>query len=90
MKRAKDSQPWKNFLFRLNEQNFEMFPRMGDPIPVHKRDTPLTIENVGFVWFRRKSGKLTKTQMKGLTFYKALGFKVYVLNAAGERVGEGD
>jgi len=77
MKRARDSAEWKTFMHELSKQGFEILPRIGNPIPLHKIGEPYSLSSVWWVFFRRKGGRFTKKQNQGMEFMRALGLKVF-------------
>jgi hypothetical protein len=75
---------WSRFLQEIRVNGQEIVARMGNPLWLHKRGTPFTMENITIVFFAHKRLRkprdlddgYSKNQLKGIKIYQELGFKV--------------
>jgi len=85
LKRNDKNPAWKNFLQEIKVSGQEVISRLGNPLMVHKVNTPFSKETVTLVFFAHKSRRakprdlddgFSKNQLKGIKIYTELGFKV--------------
>jgi len=77
MKRAKESPDWVRFIGKVYSEGYEVISRLGNPIVMHKTNTPFARETVWFCFFRKKNGKFSAHQKKGMEIFEALGLHVF-------------
>ena len=76
MNRAKDSYEWERFLRKTYEDGYEVFTRLGSPIIKHKQGEPFKRDTTSFVFFRKKNGRFSIHQQKGMEILANLGLRV--------------
>jgi len=77
MNRAKKSPEWRQFIQKSIGEGFEVITRIGDPVVLHKKDTPISQDTIWFVFPARKSGKWSKKQLVGMEIFRQLGLHIF-------------
>ena len=77
MNRAKKSPEWRQFIQKSIAEGFEVITRIGYPVVLHRKDSPISSDTIWFVFFAKKSGKWSKNQLKGMEILKGLGLHIF-------------